>query len=309
MPVYDMSKNPVTEAGFELGKKIFYDGKLSRDGTISCAECHAQSYAFTHHGHTLSHGIDNRIGTRNAPPIQNTAFMRSFFWDGGVFDLDLFPIAPITNPVEMDEELGNVLKKLRADPAYTARFKEAYGSEEITTERFLKALSQFMNALISDNSKYDKYIRKETGGEMSADELEGLALFKQKCSSCHQEPLFSDEKFHNNGLDISFRDIDYGRYNITGERQDRYTFKTPSLRNIAFTAPYMHDGRFNTLEDVLNHYQNDMSYSLNLDPVFFYGDNKRGIEMTDDEKSKIILFLKTLSDKEFITDKRFAAPN
>jgi cytochrome c peroxidase len=147
-PKYDFSKNPVTTEGFKLGRKQFYDGKLSRDGTISCAECHSQSYAFTHHGHSISHGIDNRIGNRNAPAVQNMAFMNSFFWDGGVFDLDLFSVAPITNPNEMDEQLGTVLEKLRNIDGYPALFKAAYGSSEITTEVFLKALSQFMNSLI-----------------------------------------------------------------------------------------------------------------------------------------------------------------
>ncbi|MFY7911310.1 MAG: cytochrome-c peroxidase, partial [Emticicia sp.] len=145
-PVYDFAKNPVTKSGFELGRELFYEGDLSRDGTISCAECHSQASGFTHHGHDVSHGIDDLRGIRNAPPIQNMAFQKEFFWDGGVFDLDLFSIAPIENPVEMDEKLGNVLEKLRKKEKYATLFQKAYGSKEITTERFLKALSQFMNA-------------------------------------------------------------------------------------------------------------------------------------------------------------------
>ncbi len=306
-PAYKIKSNPVNEAGFELGRRLFYDGKLSRDGTIACAECHSQTYAFTHHGHSISHGIDNLLGARNAPAVQNTAFKRAFFWDGGVFDLDLLSIAPITSPVEMDENLGKVLEKLRADPTYPAQFEKAFGSSEINTERFLKALSQFMNALISDNSKYDKYLRKEPGGTLTADELEGLKLFEQKCSTCHAGVLFTDESFRNNGLEYNFRDTDFGRMNVTGLETDKHKFKVPSLRNVGYTAPYMHDGRFSTLEEVLAHYSKNMVYSTTIDPVLVDG-HLAGIPMTNTEQSKIILFLKTLNDESFIKNPKFAAP-
>ncbi|MGR3812099.1 cytochrome-c peroxidase [Jiulongibacter sp. NS-SX5] len=306
-PVYDLSKNPITQDGFELGKKLFYDGRLSRDNTISCAECHNQNYAFTHHGHTISHGIDNQMGLRNAPPIQNTAWMKSFFWDGGVFDLDLFSIAPITNPVEMDEEMGNVLQKIQADDEYKAMFKKAFGTEEVTTQNFLKALSQFMNTLISKNSKYDKFIRNEPGGEFSEDELAGLRVFEQKCQTCHSGPLFSDESFRSNGLEPFRREPDYGRANITGNSADQFKFKVPSLRNLGYTAPYMHDGRYGSLESVLNHYSSGMVDLRTLDPVFRNGE-QLGIPLTDLEKVQLIAFLKTLDDEEFIKDPRFAAP-
>src|SRR5690606_5088732 len=147
-------------------------------------------YAFTHHGHMVSHGIEGRIGTRNAPAVQNTAWMTSFFWDGGVFNLDLFSVAPITNELEMDETVSNVLAKLQMDKNYREMFKEAFGTEEVTTQHFLRALSQFMNALVSANSRYDKYKRNEPGGNLSSDELAGLRLFEQKCSSCHAGELF-----------------------------------------------------------------------------------------------------------------------
>lgn len=307
-PVYDLSKNPVTEAGFQLGRKLFYDGRLSRDGTISCAECHSQPYAFTHHGHIVSHGIDDKVGTRNAPPIQNTAWMKSFFWDGGVFDLDLFSIAPITNPLEMDENLSSVLNKISSDAEYRTMFKKAYGTEEVTTENFLKALSQFMNTLISANSKYDKYRRNEPGGDLSDNELEGLRLFEQKCSSCHSGELFSDESFRNNGLEPFRTSPDLGRALVSGEEEDKFKFKVPSLRNVRFTAPYMHDGRFSTLEQVLDHYSGGVQDTENLDPLLKTDDGTLGIPMTAKEKSELISFLKTLSDEEFIRDSRFAAP-
>jgi cytochrome c peroxidase len=302
-PVYDFSKNPITKEGFELGKTLFYDGDLSRDGTISCAECHNQAYAFTHHGHDISHGIDNLRGIRNAPPIQNMAFQKEFFWDGGVFDLDLFSIAPIENPVEMDEKIGNVLEKLRKKEKYASLFQKAYGSKEITTERFLKALSQFMNTLVSADSRYDKYSRKEAGGVLNEEETAGLAIFKQKCASCHAGELFTDQSYRNNGLPI-YNAEDTGRHRITQNLEDKYKFKVPSLRNIAVTAPYMHDGRFYTLDAVLNHYTEGMIDSPTLDNSL-KNNQKLGIALSSDEKTKIIAFLKTLTDEEFLKDVRF----
>ncbi len=303
-PVYDFSKNPITNDGFELGKALFYDGNLSRDGTISCAECHSQPSAFTHHGHDLSHGIDNKIGMRNAPPVQNMAFQKEFFWDGGVFDLDLFPIAPIENPVEMDEKLGNVLEKLRKQEKYTTLFQKAYGSKEITTERFLKALSQFMLSLVSANSRYDKYIRNEAGGTLTPDELAGLEIFKQKCASCHSGELFTDQSYRNNGLPV-YNKEDTGRQRITAAKDDSYKFKVPSLRNIGVTAPYMHDGRFYSLDAVLNHYSDGVIESGTLDGLLKNGE-ALGIALSKDEKTKLIAFLKTLTDDEFLKNKKFA---
>lgn len=304
---YKMESNPITEDGFLLGKKIFFDGKLSRDGTISCAECHNQPYAFTHHGHAQSHGIDGQVGPRNAPALQNLAWGKTFFWDGGVFDLDLFSLAPIENPVEMDEQIGNVLEKLRKDSTYPPMFKKAFGTEEISTERFLKSLSQFMLTLVSANSKYDQY--KAGKDNFSNDEKAGLTLFNEKgCASCHPEPLFTDESFKSNGLPTDFfrNFVDFGRFRITELNEDKYKFKVPSLRNIAYTFPYMHDGRFNSLEDVLDHYADGGMADLeNLDPIF-KKNTKRGIALTSKEKSQIIAFLKTLTDEEYLKNKRFA---
>lgn len=305
-PVYDFAKNPITQSGFELGRELFYEGDLSRDGTISCAECHSQASGFTHHGHDVSHGIDNLRGIRNAPPIQNMAFQKEFFWDGGVFDLDLFSIAPIENPVEMDEKLGNVLEKLRKKEKYATLFQKAYGSKEITTERFLKALSQFMTSLVSANSRYDKYVRKEVGGILSEEELAGMEIFKQKCASCHSGELFTDQSYRNNGLAV-YNAEDTGRHRITQKDSDKYKFKVPSLRNVEITVPYMHDGRFYTLEAVLRHYNESVLDVPTLDPSLKNG-QKLGIQTTPDEQKKLIAFLKTLTDSEFLKNKRFAAP-
>ena len=321
-PVYKLESNPITKEGFELGKSLFYDGILSRDGSMSCGECHRQDFGFTHHLHDLSHGIDNQIGLRNSSSLQNLAWEKTFGWDGGVFDLDLFAISPIENPVEMDDKVSNVLDKLRKTDKYPLMFKNAFGTTEITSQRFLKALSQFLLSLVSANSRYDKYMRKESGVVFNETELAGMELFKQKCSSCHAGELFSDGSFRNNGLPPTERQqvvyrmvdgvkkafiepvIDDGRMRVTEMPEDKNKFKVPSLRNVEATKPYMHDGRFLTLDEVLNHYMNTVTATQNLDPILNQN-GKLGIPLTATEKTQIIAFLRTLTDREFLTDKRF----
>lgn len=303
-PVYDLSKNPITTAGFELGRKLFYDPMLSRDGSISCGSCHQQSAAFTHHGHDLSHGIDDQLGERNSPPVMNLAWHKAYFWDGGVHDLDLQPIAPIENPVEMDEDLKHVIEKVRNNSAYTPMFQSAFGSREVTTERMLKALSQFMLMCISSNSRYDKYVRKEAGGDLTAVELAGMQVFVQKCGSCHRGELFSDFSFRNNGLNHDYNK-DRGRYRITLNEEDDYKFKVPSLRNVANTGPYMHDGRFYTLDEVLTHYTLGIRDQPTLDPLLKQN-GQVGIPLSTEEKEQIKAFLKTLSDDSFLRDQKLA---
>ncbi|MGF7215299.1 cytochrome c peroxidase [Spirosoma lacussanchae] len=305
-PVYALDQNQPTSAGFKLGRALFYDTMLSRDGSIACAECHNQAYAFTHHQHDVSHGIDNRVGTRNSQPIQNLAWSTSFFWDGGVHDLDLVPIAPIENPVEMDERSTNVINKLRKSTKYPAMFKAAFGTDEINGPRFLQALSQFMLTLVSGNSRYDKWVRKEPGGTLTSDEQAGLTTFRAKCSGCHAGELFTDNSFRNNGLFIQ-GSKDLGRAHVTELPQDRYTFKVPSLRNVEKTLPYMHDGRFYSLEAVLDHYAENVQLTENLDPLL-QKNSRPGIALSADEKRQIIAFLKTLTDDQFLRDSRFVEP-
>lgn len=198
---YSFSQNTITKEGFELGKALFYDGILSRDSSIACGECHRQYFGFTHHLHDLSHGIEGRTGLRNALALQNLAFQKVFLWDGAVENLDLQPLIPIQHPDEMDDKMDNVLLKLKKHKTYPSLCETAFGSDEITQDRFLKALSQFMVSLVSANSKYDKYIRKEANATLTDDELAGMKLFESKgCRSCHAGELFSDESFRNNGL-------------------------------------------------------------------------------------------------------------
>ena len=320
-PVYDLSKNPLTVEGVELGKFLFYDGILSRTDNIGCGTCHQQQAAFTHHGHDLSHGVDDKIGTRNAPSVQNMAWNASFFWDGGVHDMDMVPPVPIQNKVEMDERVGNVIEKLKKTPVagatkqvdYPKMFKAAFGSDSITADRMMQALSQFMMTMVSATSRYDYFLRGDASA-LTAQEKDGLSIFKQKCASCHVGELFTDQKFRNNGL-VPNRINDQGRYNITLNAEDRLKFKVPSLRNVGLTAPYMHDGRFTTLEQVLDHYANDKPASKDsiyvsptLDPLLNVAGQKRGISLTSAEKQSIIAFLKTLNDDDFIKDKRFSDP-
>jgi cytochrome c peroxidase len=320
-PVYDLSKNPLTVEGVELGKFLFYDGILSRTDNIGCGTCHQQQAAFTHHGHDLSHGVDDQIGTRNAPSVQNMAWNTSFFWDGGVHDMDMVPPVPIQNKVEMDERVANVIEKLKKTPVagaskqvnYPKMFKAAFGSDSITADRMMHALSQFMMTMISATSRYD-YFLKGDASAITAQEKDGLSVFKQKCASCHAGELFTDQKFRNNGLAPN-RINDQGRYTITLNDGDRLKFKVPSLRNVGLTAPYMHDGRFTTLEQVLDHYANDkpgskdsIFVSPTLDPLLNVTGQKRGISLTAAEKQSIIAFLKTLNDDDFIKDKRFSDP-
>lgn len=302
-PVYHFSTNQVTQAKFELGRKLFYEPRLSRDNTVSCGSCHIQTSGFTQHGHDVSHGIDDRLGSRNSPAIVNLAWSKTLFWDGGVFDLDLQPLVPITNPVEMDETMSNVMNKLQAHPEYPHLFKKAFGSEEINTERMMKALSQFMVMLVSANSKYDKVMRKE-GVVFTSEEQAGYTIFKQQCNSCHTEPLFTDNSFRNNGIRIG-NNTDEGRYKVTLNERDKYKFKVPSLRNLSYTAPYMHDGRFITLEAVLEHYTGQVQNTPNLDAQLKQ-EHALGIPLTTEKREHLLAFLKTLNDKEFISDKRFS---
>ena len=298
---YNMSNNPLTQKGFELGKKIFYDGRLASDGVVSCGFCHIQEDAFTHHGHTFSHGVGNGIGTRNAPPIQNMAYQTQFFWDGAADHIELLSMSPISNELEMNGNILDIINMMKNDAEYQKLYKQAFKNGEVNSENMLKALAQFMTLLTSSNSRFDKYRRNETGGTLTQEELDGYAIFNQKCASCHATDIFTDNTFRNNGLPINPQIDDIGRMRVTGFDYHKYKFKVPSLRNIEKTAPYMHDGRFNTLDAVLNHYSSGVVNTQNLDPSLNNNGNL-GIPLTAIEKAKLIAFLKTLTDNEFLTN-------
>lgn len=300
---YTFDNNPVTKAGFELGKKLFFDPILSADKSVSCNNCHQQARAFADLPlHATSIGIDNLPGTRNAPPIMNVAFMPEFFWDGGVTHVDFVPINAIESDVEMGNELATVVASLNADEAYVQLFKDAFDIEAITSPYMLYALSQFLNMMISADSPYDQYILG-TGETLSTMELEGLAVFEQKCGYCHSGELFTDFSYRNNGLDSAFTDL--GRGAITESATDNGKFRVPSLRNAAITGPYMHNAQFSSLEEVLDHYDSGMVYSSTLDPSFLDGDVVVGIPLTEDEKTNIIAFIHTLTDETFTSNPLF----
>ncbi|HRI77970.1 MAG TPA: cytochrome c peroxidase [Cyclobacteriaceae bacterium] len=299
-PFYTFENNPVTQQGFELGRALFYDPILSLDSTIACANCHQQARAFSDPVHRFSKGVGDNEGIRNAPAIQNLAYQKSFFWDGGAKHLDFVPINAVTNPIEMAESIGHVLVKLKRSSLYPMMFENAFGQGDITSQKMLFALSQFMCLMNSSSSRYDKHVSGDDN--LSNDELTGLKLFEQNCQSCHATLLFTDGSFRNNGLDVTF-DLDSGRVRITEDATDRGKFKVPALRNVELTPPYMHDGRFRTLEEVLLHYTNGIKVSATLDPQLVYG-----IKLNAEERAKVILFLKTLTDRSFIENKKFTNP-
>lgn len=304
---YNLERNPPTQKGFELGRKLFYEGRLSRNGIVSCGFCHIQPYAFTHHGHQFSHGVAGRIGSRNAPTIQNAAFMSAFAWDGAAFNLDLFYQIPLLNPLEMDNEtLDDFLDKLKADKEYPKLFAAAFEDGKISFNNISKALSQFLVMMISANSKYDKYVRHEQGVTFTAQEEKGKKLFEVKCAACHATDLFTDGSFRNNGLPPYPGLDDKGLAGVSFDKDDQYKFKVPSLRNVAVTKPYMHDGRFGSLESVLDFYDHKVKNSPNLDSILIREDGTLGIKIKEDEKKALIAFLKTLTDETYLTDERFS---
>lgn len=305
---YDVSKNPLTDEGVALGKKLFYEGRLASDGIIACGFCHEQASAFTHHGHTISHGVDGAIGFRNTQPIQNLGFFTEFTWDGAAIHLDLQPIIPITSKVEMNETIPSVLAKLSSYSEYKPLFINAFGDAEVTSERMLKALSQFMITMISSNSKYDKVVRNEDNTAFTTVENKGLEIFTNKCASCHSGALFTDKTYRNNGIPYNSKfPEEEGRKRVSGYKSDFYKFRVPSLRNVALSFPYMHDGRFGTLEDVLNFYSDGMTENGGIvDPLLVKTDGSLGIDLTTDEKTALIAFLNTLTDNTFLNDQRFA---
>lgn len=299
-PHYDFKKNPLTEEGFQLGRNLFYDPIISRDSTISCASCHLQQTGFTHVDHQLSHGIDGKIGTRNSLALINLAWNKDFMWDGGVNNLEVQPLNPITNPAEMDETLEHVIEKLQRSEKYKSLFNKAFGDNRITSQRLLKALAQFTVMLKSSNSKYDKVMRKEA--YFSKNELHGHDLFKKNCVSCHKEPLFNEDKFEKNGLLIDETLKDSGRINISGKQEDYLRFRIPTLRNIQFTFPYMHDGRFKTLNEVIKHY-NSLGHNKSLSKEL-----ANPMNLSDNDRVDLVAFLLTLTDKDFLFNERFSFP-
>ncbi|OAV43513.1 cytochrome-c peroxidase [Lewinella sp. 4G2] len=284
-PAYDFAANPLRQGRVELGKRLFYDEILSADGTIACATCHSPFAAFAHTDHDLSHGIDDRIGLRNAPALFNLAWTTSFHHDGAHHSIELQPLAPIHHEDEMGSSINEVITRLRGDSSYAADFQRAFGEEGVTGPNLLKALAQFQLTLVSAGARYDRI--KAGRDSFTNQELKGYQLFKANCNACHTEPLFTNYAFERNGLAVDTTLNDFGRMMITNLPEDSLRFKVPSLRNLSFTHPYMHDGRFRKLRQVLRH------YATREDPI----------PLSANDQSDLIAFLLTLDDREFVLNK------
>lgn len=303
-PVYSFAKNLPTQEGFELGRALFYDPVLSRDSSISCSSCHLSFTGFAHTDHNLSHGIEGRIGKRNAPALVNLAWNPVFHWDGGVLHLEQQAINPIIHPDEMGSSLPEVLRRLNNSPKYRKRFFAAFRDSVVRTETLLKGLAQFTSSLISSGSRYDFFVAGDSAAHFTEQEKNGLTLFRKYCASCHPEPLFTNYAFENNGLLLDSLEPDSGRFLITRKKADVFRFKVPSLRNVAVNFPYMHDGRYRTLRQVMEHYAAN-SVSLTTPGKKSLSEN---YQLGDKEKKDLIAFLLTLSDQSFLRNKQFQHP-
>ena len=300
-PKYNFENNRLTEPKILLGRVLFYDPILSANNTISCASCHSPFSAFTHIDHSLSHGIFDSIGNRNSIALMNLAWQNTFMWDGSINNLDMQALAPLSHPKEMASSIDSLVQKVNKSTLYKNLLYKAYGDSLASGEKLLKSMSQFMLTLISSNSKYDKV---KAGKEIfTSQEQIGYYLYKKNCFACHIEPLFSNYEFANNGLKLDTSLNDLGRFSITKNPSDSLTFKIPTLRNIEYTYPYMHDGRFTKLMQVINHYTTGIERNKTL-----HNKLQMPIILTEKEKVDLISFLLTLSDREFLFNKKFAFP-
>lgn len=294
--------NPLTEEGVALGRKLFFETRLSVNNSQACATCHVPAKAFTDR-RMVSLGAEGQTGTRNAMPLFNLAWKSSFFWDGRAPTLRRQVLQPIQNPIEMHETLENVTARLTQDATYRTAFANAFGSEAITSDRVARALEQYLLTLVSFDSKFDRVLKGEA--KFTAEEQRGFVLFHTEydprigqfgadCFHCHGGPLFQSQGFANNGLDKVFKDA--GRIQTTGKEGDRGKFAVPSLRNVELTGPYMHDGRFKTLEEVVEHYSTGMKRSATLDPNLAKRPDG-GVPLSEADKKALVAFMKTLTDE------------
>lgn len=311
LPPIIPNNNPQTIEGIALGRRLFYDPILSADSSQACATCHMPFDAWADNNQ-FSTGITGAIGVRNAMPIFNAAwnFNEKFFWDGRASSIENQVLSPVTNPIEMNNTWANAVASLQSHPTYPNLFQDAFGTSTIDSVLVTKAIAQFERTLISGNSKFDQYLRAEIA--LTPAELNGFNIFMDEnagdCFHCHgnaANPLWTDNKFHNNGLDATFTDNGLG--NVTGNANDNGKFKTPSLRNLFFTAPYMHDGRFATLDEVIDHYSEGLVNSSTIDPLM-KSILDGGVQLTPSEKSDLKAFLLSLSDPSFVQDTTLHSP-
>ncbi|MCB0641677.1 MAG: cytochrome-c peroxidase [Phaeodactylibacter sp.] len=309
--------NALTVQGVELGRMLFYETRLSKDGSQSCAACHRLVDAFAD-TMQFSLGVEGLPGKRQAMAVFNMAWnSNEFFWDGRAHLLRDQALLPIQDPLEMNETLENAIAKLSAEKLYTDQFIRAFGSADITAEKMALAMEQFMLSIVSDQSKYDRYL----AGEITLNESEerGRQLFFAEynpffpdesgadCAHCHGGINFENDQYMNNGLDTDADFTDIGREEVTGLESDRAKFKVPSLRNVAVTPPYMHDGRFSTLEEVVAHYNSGIKSSSTVDPAIL-NTQSTGLLLTEQDKIDLINFLKTFTDEVFLSNPAYDTP-
>lgn len=319
LPAPDLpADNDLTQQGVQLGRMLFYETMLSKDGSQSCASCHNQLDGFSD---TLqfSIGVEMLPGKRQAMPVFNMAWhSNEFFWDGRAHLLRDQSLKPIEDPLEMNETLENVILKLSDTQMYRDQFTRAFGSEEITSEKMALAMEQFMLSIVSYNSKYDQFLAGNA--LLSESEERGRILFETEynpffpdqsgadCVHCHGGLNFENDQYMNNGLDGDAEFTDVGREEVTGHLADKAKFKVPSLRNVELTHPYMHDGRFETLEEVVDHYDLHIKQSSTLDPALFQVVDNGGLNLTAEDKVDLVNFLKTLTDHTFLNNEEYADP-
>lgn len=296
------SDNIYSHTKAELGRYLFYDKRFSRDMSVSCGSCHQQQFAFSDGGNPVSKGFMGRLGTRNAMSLVNVAYNTSVLWIGGVPTLEQQVLAPILHPAEFSISFDTLISRLYNVPLYNILFQRAWGDTIITIERITKSIATFERTLISGNSRYDKYINGDRSA-LTFDEEIGMTLFfdeRGDCFHCHGSYNFTDNGFHNNGIDSVMTDP--GRFELTGKESDRSHFRSPTLRNIALSSPYMHDGRFTTLEQVLSHYNSGGLPHQTKDPLL------RQLGLSNEQKNSIIAFLHALTDDSFIADTTLSNP-
>ena len=282
------SDNPMSDEKAELGQLLFFDPRLSRDGSVACATCHQPQLAFTD-GRTVAVGVNRQAGARNTPTILNAAYNLNQFWDGRARTLEEQALKPIGNPLEMGFSVEEAVTRLNSIESYRKRFERVFASE-VTAESLAKAISAFERTLVSGNAPFDQHNLGDIDALSEKAKL-GIKIFRHRgrCSICHIGPTFTDNAFHNLGIGMDKPDPDQGRYQVTGIEKDIGAFKTPSLRNVADTAPYMHDGSLKTLEEVVDFYDEGGKENPHRDPRMFPRD------LTDDEKEALVEFLRSLS--------------
>jgi cytochrome c peroxidase len=300
-PVYTFQDNPLSQEGFELGRKLFYDGRLSIDNLHPCSSCHQQIGGFGTFEHDRSHGVFDSHTLRNAPVLFNLAWNTSFHLDGEFTSLQDAIAQPINGHIEMGESFEGVINKIKNDKNYQERFKKVFRYPFIRPEYILKALAQFTGYMVSANSKYDRF--KKGTDVFTAQEDRGYQLFKANCATCHIEPMFTDYSIRNIGLPVDNFLKDYGRMRVTNKKEDSLKFRVPTLRNTYISSNYMHDGRFNTLLQCINHYRSGVQQSATLDPLL-----TNGIALTNAQANDLTVFLRALTDSVFLKDPRFQQP-